>query len=443
MTDRPSSSSRPRGGKLGGGGGRGRPGAQARALAASILADVEDGAWANELLRERLTEIELPDGRDRRLVTELVYGVLRWQRRLDHALAPWVRRGGLDRLEPMARLLLRVGAYQLLMLDRVPARAAVSATQDAARVVGFGRISGLLNGVLRRVSEAEERLPAGDDDGAIGVRASLPDWIVGELRATCGTGYELEKEALALRERPRTTVRPTAARGGPDAAEAALVEAGFEVSRREDGLLELTGGLGDPFATAGFTAGLFVPQDPASLAVVDALEIEPGMRVLDLCAGRGIKSTALADRGATVVAVDIDGSKLDAATQLAERLGLSERITFRRGDGTALDLGDMPAFDRVLLDAPCTGLGTLRRHPEIAWRREPSDVGSLLPLQSKLLAVAGEQLAPGGRLVYAVCTFTRAEAEPPTPSGLKWAEVPRCSMPSAGDDAFAIKVYCR
>ncbi len=310
-------------------------------------------------------------------------------------------------------------------------------------MVGFGRVSGLLNGVLRRVSEAEERLPTGDSDAAIGVRASLPDWIVGELRLACGDTHDINREALALRERPGVTVRPTENLGGAAAAEAALVEAGFEVSRRDDGLLQVAGGVGDPFATAGFAAGLFLPQDPASFAVIDALEVEPGMRVLDLCAGRGIKSTALADRGATVLAVDIDGAKLDAAAALAERLGLSERMTVRRGDGTALDLGDIEPFERVLVDAPCTGLGTLKRHPEIAWRREPGDVGSLLPLQSRLLAVAAQHLAPGGRLVYAVCTFARAEADPPVPAGMSQVGMPQRSMPSEGADSFVLRVFGR
>ncbi len=378
------------------------------------------------------------DPRDRALATELVYGTLRQQRRLDWALAPRVRQG-LDRVEPLARALLRLGAYQVRFLERIPPPIAVSATQDAARELGADRLTGLLNGVLRRVANEPEDLPPGDDDAAIGVRASLPDWIVAELRAAFGDEAVL-REAMALRERAPTTVRPTLARGGAEAATSGLAAAGFEAEPGPAGTLVVRGP-GDPFSTDAFRTGLFTPQDPASLAVLDLLGPVDGAHVLDLCAGRGVKSTALADRGARVTAVDVTPGKLAEAQRLAERLGLADRVATVVGDATTgLDL---PPSDLVLVDAPCSGLGTLRRHPEIAWRRHPDDVTRMAELQARLVQAGAALTRPGGLLVYAVCTFTRIEGEPPVPSGFEPAGPPLRVAPSSGMDAFQARAWRR
>lgn len=410
-------------------------GAGARATAARALRAVEEdpARRAPDAIAEALSRGGVSDPRDRALVTELVYGVLRHQRRLDYALAPLVRQG-FEQLEVGARILLRLGAYQIFALDRIPPPIAVSATQDAARELGAGRLTGLLNGVLRKLVGAPPRWPSGDSDQALGVRASLPDWIVRELRRAYGS--DAEAEALALRERATTTVRPTLGRGGADACRAALVADGFDVLDGAHGTLVVRGP-GDPFATGAFESGLFVPQDPASLAVVDLLGDVVGERVADVCAGRGLKATALADRGAHVVAVDVAPGKLDALNHLARRLGVAERVTTRVADLAAGPPPGLAAggFSRVLVDAPCTGLGTLRRHPEIAWRRTPADLASLVALQARLLGNAAPLVAPGGALVYAVCSFARAEGDPPVPAGFTVEE--RIDVrPSTGLDAF-------
>jgi 16S rRNA (cytosine967-C5)-methyltransferase len=381
---------------------------------------------------------DLSDPRDRGLATELVYGSLRWQRQLDHALRPWVKQG-LGKLEPMARAFLRIGAYQILHLDRIPAPIAVSATQDAARAAGMARVTGLINGVLRRVTEAGFTAPEGQTNAAIAMRWSLPTWIVGVLRTAYGD-HDVEAEAEALKSRAPNTVRPTLSRGGFDALREAFKDTPFTVDDGPHGTGILTGP-GDPFATAAFHGGLFVPQDPSSLHVIDLVEVSDGMRVLDLCAGRGIKATALADRGAVVVAVDLEERKLESCNALAESLGLAERITTHVADGVGPDL-DLGTFDCVLVDAPCTGLGTLRRHPEIAWRRRPDDVTRLGELQRGLLATGARHVAPGGRLVYAVCTFGADEGPPKSLDG--FTEVTSVvSRPSDNIDAFQATVWQR
>lgn len=400
---------------------------------------------ASELLAGALARVE--DGRDRALATELVYGVLRWQRRLDASLTRWMPRG-LGAVEPMARQLLRVGAYQLRMLDRIPHEIAVSATQDAARAAGLGRLTGLLNAVLRKVAASPEALPEGQGDGAIGVRASLPDWIVAALREV--HGERVEVEALALRERAQVTLRPTLGRGGAAAVMAALELEGLVAKPAAHGLVALEGG--DPFQTRAAAAGLFVAQDPAGMVVIDEVAAAcggslEGRRVLDLCAGRGVKTTALADRGARVVAVDVSRKKLDELERAARRLGVEGRIERTlaldaSADDAVAALAGLGEFDAVMVDAPCTGLGTLRRHPEIAWRKRPEDALALASLQQRLATVGASRVAASGGLVYAVCTFVRAEGAVSLPSPFERVSAIELA-PSTGLDAFQVRRFTR
>jgi len=405
----------------------------ARTLAFRVLMDVdrpgsaEGPSGSGELLSAALSASGL-EGRDRGLATELVYGVLRWRLVLDRALAPHLTRG-LDGVEPAARMLLRIGAYQIVALDRIPREVAVSATQDAAKKLGLGRLTGLLNAVLRKVALAAPARAAG---AALDAVASLPDWIVAHLAEAFDERAPLE--AAALRERATTTLRPTASRGGIEPARAALMDAGLEVHDAAHGYLAVSGG--DPTHTAAWRDGLVVAQDPAGAVVTEG--VGPGARVLDLCAGRGIKATALADRGAEVVAVDVSGGKLEALRGLARRLGVSDRIVATHARDATGPLDDLGLFDEVLVDAPCSGLGTLRRHPEIAWRRTPADVASLVELQRRLVASALACVRPGGRLTYAVCSFVRVE-------GLAALDCPGFEVearidiaPSSGMDAFQV-----
>ena len=404
-----------------------------------MLARVEEGeARSGDTLRREMYKARLSDPRDRALATELVYGTLRWQRQLDHALKPWVKQG-FGRLETPAKALLRIGAYQILHLDRIPAPIAVSATQDAARAIGMSRVTGLINGVLRRVSEKGLSLPQGQSNAAIALRYSLPTWIVSVMRQSYGD-HALEAEAKALKTRAPNTVRPTLNKGGYDALLKAFEETPFSIDKGAHGTALITGP-GDPFSTKAFEEGLFVPQDPASLHVVDLLELEAGMRVLDLCAGRGIKATAMADRGVEVLALDIEEKKLQACKSLAERLGLDHAISTYIADGSdpSLELG---TFDRVLVDAPCTGLGTLRRHPEIAWRKRPDDALRLGELQKKLLHIGARHVKKGGRLVYAVCTFGAAEGVSVELENFE-SVLSHESRPSDDMDAFQANVWLR
>lgn len=389
---------------------------------------------ASELLASALGAMTR-EPRDRALATELVYGVLRWRLQLESLVTPWLSRE-LERLEPVARALLLVGAYQIAKLDRIPPEVAVSATQDAARALGADRVTGLVNAVLRKVvaagppPESDDLAVAGSapPPGDLTQVASLPRWMVDELVAKYGADARVE--ALALKERAQVTLRPTLGKGGVEAARAALAGEGFEVEvlappleqlQREGGPARgmLAVAHGDVFSGRAFHDGLFVAQDPASLAVVDLLAAaQPGPRVLDLCAGRGVKTTALLDLGFKVTAVDIGATKLAELERVARRLGLEAGLEgVHCADAAEAPLDGLGFFDAVLVDAPCSGLGTLRRHPEIAWRMAAADIDGLVALQGRLLAAGAARVAPGGLLVYAVCTFVGREGNPTLPSG--------------------------
>jgi 16S rRNA (cytosine967-C5)-methyltransferase len=309
---------------------------------------VEDGARANVVVPQLLTGSGL-DRRDRALVTELVYGTCRMRRACDWLTDRHTR----GRLDSEVRAAVRVGAYQLAW-TRIPPHAAVSATVEVVR--GPGR--SVVNAVLRRVAAQLAAGPTVWPDP--GTELSYPDWIVAHLARDLG----------------------------PDAARLALVtmNEAATVHVRADGYI----------------------QDQASQMVAGQIGALPGERILDLCAAPGGKATALAQQGpAVVVAADLSVSRAALTAANARRLDV-ETLATVVADGTE---PPWPAgvFDRVLVDAPCSGLGVLRRRPDARWRVQPADVDRLCELQRRLLSAALPLVRPGGILVYSVCTLTGEE----------------------------------
>jgi 16S rRNA (cytosine967-C5)-methyltransferase len=378
-----------------------------RALAIEVLVRVEDGAFANVLLPARLRATGW-DARSRAQATDLVYGALRRRRALDFVLDHVVDRP-LAGLDPPVRAALRLGTYELV--EGVPAHAAVSETVDAVGQTA-PRAKGFVNAVLRRVADLGPAWPwpEGDSTEAVAIRTSMPDWIVERLVADLGPGDALAMLEVANRPAP-LTLRVDARRADPDAVAAELTAAGATV---EPGALVrgalLVRGAGDPGRIAAVADGRATPQDQASQAVAATVGARGGERVLEVGAAPGGKTTALAaamdDRG-FVVAVDLQAARLGLVARAVERLGLTS-VAPVVADGRALPLTP-GSFDRVLLDAPCSGLGVLRRRPEARWRIEVEAVDQLATLQRELLAAAAATVRPGGRLVYSVCTLTRAE----------------------------------
>ena len=321
-------------------------GEDARRLAMEVLGRIErDGAYANLVLRAALDRSSL-DSRDRAFVTDLVYGTTRMRRACDHLVDSFLH----DDVQPEVRTVLRLGAYQLHWAG-VPAHAAVSATVAVAP----RKVRGLCNAVLRRVAEHQPTWPGP------GVELSVPDWLLERLVADLGSDDALA--ALAAMNRPARAVA------------------------RDDGY----------------------HQDRASqmvaALVVDGLD-PSGEVVLDLCAAPGGKATAMAAAGASVVAADLRLARLGLVRDNAERLGHDMALVAADGRLPSFRPG---AFDRVLVDAPCSGLGVLRRRADARWRTGQADVEELADLQVDLLTAAAGLVRPGGLLFYSVCTLTSAE----------------------------------
>jgi 16S rRNA (cytosine967-C5)-methyltransferase len=390
----------------------------ARRVALEVLLRVElEGAFADLTLRAEIGRAGLLP-RERALATELVYGTLRMRGRLDFLLGH-VLDEPLAALEPGVVCALRLGAYQIACLDRIPERAAVDETVRGLRAIGLGRATGLANAVLRRLAERWRaiELPRLDDDPVSHLRdaLSLPDWLAERWVARFGPD-EAAALAQALLAVPPRCVRANLRRTTRAALLAALrprfPEA--EACRFATAGIRL-GARGDAVRDPLFAEGLFTVQDEASQLVVDLLDPRPGERVLDACAAPGTKSTAIAERvgeSGHVLALDRHPRRLALAARDAARLGLANLATREADVSRPLPREIAGAgFDRVLVDAPCSGLGTLRRTPELRWRVGPRDCAVLAEAQFRILSHAAAALRPGGALVYSVCTFTPEENE--------------------------------
>ncbi|MFZ4585584.1 MAG: transcription antitermination factor NusB [Acidimicrobiia bacterium] len=373
----------------------------ARAVAVAVLARVDDGAFANLALPAELRRSSL-DARDRAFVTELVYGTLRNRRLVDSFITPHLSRS-MASLDAPVRAGLRIGTYQLL--EGIAPHASVSATVDA--VQGKGR--GLVNAVLRKVADANPAYPEATDVETVALATSHPKWLAQRFAADLGDGDAIavmrannERPVVTLRVRPDVDLDATVSELE---AEGAHVERGSLVARA----LRVTG-TGDPAGLAVVRDGRASPQDEASQAVVQIIDPQPGERILDLAAAPGGKAAAMAEHGAWVVASDRDEGRAYTMQRNFDRLGLGN-VACLVADGTEppFALTVHGEFDAVLLDAPCSGLGVLRRRPDARWRIQPNDVGALGLIQQHLLASAAELVRPGGRLVYSVCTLTSAE----------------------------------
>jgi len=375
-----------------------------RVLAVELLARLEaTDAWLTPLLDARLSESPFRDPRDAALLTELTYGATRRRLALDFALRG-VSDRRLEALEDRVLAALRLGAYQLFYA-RIPARAAVAETVEAVKELGLSRAAGFVNAVLRKLAALPvQPLPPGEPWAEhVAVRESHPRWLVERWRAAFGT-EAAEAMLAADNVPPPLVVRVNSRRTSRDALAALLAEAGLDARPTGHSPAGLV--LASPGRVAsvvGHSEGLWQVQDEAAQLVVHYAELPPGARALDVCAAPGGKACQLAERG-PVVAMDLHPRKLETVGREAERLGLAGEVRLLAHDARLPFPQDLGRFDAVLLDAPCSGLGTLRRNPELRYRRTPDDILRLAALQAEMLANAATAVAPGGLLVYAVCS---------------------------------------
>lgn len=375
----------------------------ARQVALEVIRRVADeGAYSNRLLPAALGRSGL-DERDRALATELAYGTLRHVPELDDAIGARAARP-ISRMTPGARAALRLGAYQLLH-TRIPAHAAVGETVG----VVVPRERGFVNAILRRLAKEPPAPAAGVDDHAVSLRTGMAPWAVAELRKLVPP-EEVERAALALGEHGPLTLRVNTCRTTVDQVIARLRDAGLEpeVGRIHPECVLLPGG--NPTSLPGWDEGWFAVQDQASAFVVETLAPEPGDRVLDACAAPGGKTAFIACRigeDGRVLAGDLHPDRTALVPTGLQRLGLHALILTQDATRPAL----RGPFDRVLVDAPCSGIGSARRRPELLWRARRQELSQLARLQVEITVASADLLRPGGRLVYSVCTFPRAETD--------------------------------
>jgi len=383
----------------------------ARLAAFNILQQVETGAFSSVLLAAEEPHLQ---PMDRALCHELVLGVLRRQLFLDKIVEHFSKRR-IESLDPAVRIALRLGLYQLRFLTRIPASAAVNEAVSLVRIARLSSATAFVNALLRRAIREAEYDPAAevsDPLEKIAVQTSHPAWLIDRWAKSFGI-TEAEAFAQANNVVPPTAFRVVSTETNESEVLSKLSEAGatLESSNVAEGAWRVSG------ATALLreltAAGQIYLQDEASQLVAQIVDAQPGERVLDLCAAPGGKTTQIADLSgdrALIVAGDISATRLETIVTTMHLHEL-ESISPVQLDATAQLPFAPHSFDKVLVDAPCSGTGTLRRNPEIRWRLSPAGVATLAEQQKRILRRAVEMVKPGGHLIYSTCSVEYDENE--------------------------------
>ena len=401
-------------------------------LALRVITRVfDEAAYADRAFTGEAEKAKV-DARDRALAMHLAFGTVQRRRTLDAALEEIASRP-VQRLERRLAHVLQLGVFQILFADGIPSHAAVSESVELARRSIGPRATGLTNAVLRRIADEGPAwyaaLPEGDAEEAA-LRHSLPDWIAEVWFEAYGEARGRALCAAANRP-PPLSLWPNPLLAGAPVMDAWLAEAGAVAVRDEaTGVLRVEGPL-DVAGSHAFASGAVVPIARAAVLIAQRVGAAPGMRVLDLCAAPGGKTAVLAASGAAVTAVDAHPGRAKALSATLRRLGAAAEVV--TADGRSYAGGP---FDRILVDAPCSGLGVLAGRPDARWRRSEEDAKELAALQVALVTHARSLLAPGGELHYAVCTLNPEENEEIAPAaGLVTHDELR-TWPDEGDDGF-------
>lgn len=410
-----------------------------RVAAADTLADLRGGMLLDAAFDRRASAL---DARDRRWTQELVWGMLRRRGFIDHLLAPRVR-GGIARLDGDLADLLRLGAYQLFHMGSVPPYAAIAQTVELAKHRHGMGASKLVNAVLRRLDRERDALDAAlpsDPVEALAVEYSHPRWLVARWVARWGADetralLEANNREAPLIVRPWGVVR--------EQLEAMLESSGVEVHEAPLVADSLLLGPGTLLTSLGaFQQGRCFVQDPAATLVTQYAAIPAGAKVADLCAAPGGKTIELARTASYVTAADSSEARLTRLQETIDRLEL-DHVTAVVADAREVSLG---TFDAVLVDAPCTGTGTFRRHPDARWRLRTSDLAVMAATQRAILRAAAQAVEPGGLLIYSTCSLEPEENDVQVESFLadhpEWTlePPPEGAVPSSVLDAGRLRV---
>lgn len=387
-----------------------------RELALHILQKIEQqGAYSNLLLHQTLArhELERPDAA---LLTELVYGTLQRRNTLDYHLGKWLKKGT-DRIETWVLNLLRISLYQILYLDRIPAHAIVNEAVNIAKRKGHRGISGMVNGVLRNILRHQDQLALPSDLHAaarIALQHSHPEWLVTRWLEQFG---EEQTEAMceANLEPPRVSARINVMKTSVEQMIEKMQEAGMQAEASAiapSGIVVHSGG--NLAHTPWHENGELSIQDESSMLPAQLLNPQPGMKVLDACAAPGGKTAQIAemmnDEG-EIWANDVHEHKEKLIASQAARLKLSSVKTSVCDARKLHERHDAESFDCVLLDAPCSGFGVIRRKPDLKWSKKESEIAAIAEIQYEILASVSRLVKPGGVLVYSTCTMERIENE--------------------------------
>jgi 16S rRNA (cytosine967-C5)-methyltransferase len=382
-----------------------------RDAALSILLAVDKNqAYSNLLLNQTINKYHI-EAKDRALLTELTYGTLQYKYALDYYLEPYIR----GKIEQWIRWLLRLSVYQMVYLSKIPEHAIVHEAVEIAKRRGHKGIASMVNGILRSITRmgipSLEKIK--DPIERIAIETSHPRWIV-EMFVD---SYGLEKTVAMLKENnipPKQTVRVNTLKATVGEAIELLAQEDIQAEQSKviPQCLNLLNG--QAARTETFRQGIITIQDESSMMPAIVLNPKPGERVLDMCAAPGGKTTHMAEimkNEGSILATDIHSHKLDLIEENCARLGINIVETAPIDGRKAAELLQPESFDAILVDAPCSGLGVMRRKPDIKYTKREEDFDRLHEIQLELLDNAEKLLKPGGRLVYSTCTVSKKENE--------------------------------
>ena len=387
-----------------------------RKLSRQIVQRVlEEGAYSNLVLSKELNRDDI-DEKDKGLITEIVYGTLRRKRTLDVLIGNFVK--DIKLLDSTVLNILRVAIYQMYFLDKIPEYAACNEAVEEAKEISL-EASKLVNGILRNfIRDEKEIVVPGNRIDELGYKFSFEPWMIRLFIKQYGEERTM-KIMAGLNETPKVTVRVNESKGEYDEVFENLEEIGYKI---EEGYacpeaIKIEGGKGVE-SNELFKQGLITVQDESAMLVAPLLEINKGEKILDLCAAPGGKTTHIAellDNTGEVLAFDLHENKLSLIEENAKRLGLTN-IVCKTMDATKLNSDYISYGDKVLIDVPCSGLGIIRKKPEIKWNKTRQQLRDLVEIQRDIMENAWQYLKPGGILLYSTCTLNKEENE----DNLKW-----------------------
>ncbi|MDN6195133.1 MAG: 16S rRNA (cytosine(967)-C(5))-methyltransferase RsmB, partial [Atopostipes suicloacalis] len=366
------------------------------------------------LLRETIENQSLIK-EDKNLLTELVYGVLQRKYTLDYQLETFIKKQ--KKMQNWVKQLLRLSLYQIEYLERIPDHAIVNEAVNIAKIRGHKGIASLVNGVLRNVLRKGVRDPKEikNKHQQVSIQYSLPIWLVKEFIEELGL-EETIKLAASFNERPKLSLRVNTNRISREDAIKDLKEEGYETKKSQISPFGIIALNGVPAESTLFKKGLISVQDESSMLVAPTLNVSANDYVLDACAAPGGKTMHIAsnflsaEAGGKIQSLDVHQHKINLIYQNAKRLGLKELVQAKKMDArNVLDDFAEKTFDRILVDAPCSGLGLIRRRPEIRYNKTKKDIHQLQELQLEIMNEVSKTLKENGELVYSTCTLTKHE----------------------------------